>query len=379
MAIGHGINILVDFGPLKKGGGQNVGLNFIEELKKEQHPTFNFYFVVCKNSKIHDAVKDSVWNSSFFVVSQNPIVRVLQELTQVTRYLKNNNIELVYSYFGFALLATTIKQVIGSADSNLYFPEIDFWKDEPLVTKFKRYLVDKYRVWGVKNAHAVIFENKAMFERATKLFNVINKKLIYPSITVPISQKEAPLEVNDNNFRVLILCSWQRNKNILLIPEIAKKISVFLPNIEFVITANYDGSVCSSEFKAGLKEFSVERYVSLIGTVEKVQLKDLYNKSNCLLLLSKLESFSNNIIECWQFEIPLLVADEIWARSICKSAAFYVDRDDPSKIADGILELYNNTQLYDDIVSDGRTALEEYPNIRDRLKQELLFLAELLK
>ena len=47
------MNILVNLATLKKGGGQNVGLNFIYSIFNINYPNCNFYFVVVENSDIH--------------------------------------------------------------------------------------------------------------------------------------------------------------------------------------------------------------------------------------------------------------------------------------------------------------------------------------
>jgi glycosyltransferase involved in cell wall biosynthesis len=371
--------LLFNFGPLKKGGGQNVALNFLQAIEESKNLNFIPYFVACESSLIYSKLLKTKWKDSLVVVSANPVKRMLQEFFQVTYYIRKNKIELVYTYFGFGLFGSKIKQVIGSADSNLYFPEVDFWKHETSLEKLKRFVVDKYRIFGLKIAAGVVFENIAMFERSEKLFGIKTKRLILPSIVGPVDAHPVDIIFNQDSVKILLLCGWQRNKNILLIPELAYTFKLKGLNVQFIITAKQDNTNCSQEFFQLVKKWQVEDFINCIGQVNKSQLPDLYEKVDQVLLLSLLESFSNNIIEAWYFSRPLIIADELWSRAICNDAASYVPRNDVHAISDQIMLLAHDSQLVLDLTSRGKSALSQYPNIQERLKQELEFLDGFVK
>lgn len=372
------MKILINFGPLKVGGGHNVALNFFYELKKLDLKNVEFFFCVPKYSKLTDVVSQSRWKDNVFYVSNNPVVRIVQELTSLKNFLNEHKIQNVYSYFGFALLGKKYKQVVGSADSNLYFPEVDFWKDEPGLKRLKRFLVDKYRIFGLKNAHAVIFENKAMCDRAEWLFSIKNRKLILPSINFSGSSSSYSLGEKVKP-RVLLLCGWQRNKNILKLPEVASEFKKNGINIEFVLSVSPDGSSCSNEFLSKINNFQVEEYFKFIGRVNKDDIPSLYSQIDIVYLLSKLESFSNNIIEAWYFNKPLIVADEEWARAICENSAIYVNRDDAYEIMRATREVLGDRELAADKLADGGRILDSYPAIDERVNLELSYLTEVFK
>jgi|SaaInlStandDraft_1057018.scaffolds.fasta_scaffold15353_2 glycosyltransferase involved in cell wall biosynthesis len=370
--------LLINFGPLKAGGGQNVALNFLQELERTAMIGFQPYFIVSKNTMLHNRIKSSRWKDHVFVVSKNRYFRVFQEFFIAQLFIKKNNINYIYSYFGFGLFGFNIKQIIGSADSNLYFPEVDFWKNEKPHEKCIRWIVDKFRIFGLKKASGVIFENKAMYERATTLFDINTKALILPSIDTPDICKELNIKFKTNTPKVLLLCGWQRNKNILLIPEIAACLRELGFNAEFIITAEADQSSCSNEFLKLVEKWNVKDLINCIGTVEKSQLPELYKRIDLVLLLSLLESFSNNIIESWFYERPLVVSDELWSRSICADAAIYVQREKADKIAKAIIDILSTQSVNESLISNGKKELEKYPSINERLIQELNFIAEVI-
>lgn len=366
--------LLINLGPLKKGGGQNVALNFIQVLQRNSSHTFEFYFIVCESSLILDLLKKSRWKENLIIVSANPILRILQEMTSIKRFIKDEKIGVVYTYFGFGLFGSNVKQIIGSADSNLYFPEVDFWHTEKPLEKIKRFLVDKYRVYGLKNSSGVIFENKAMYKRASSIFGLKSKTLILPSIDKPKEVTSLNTTFEKKAVKVLMLCGWQRNKNILLIPELAHKLRAIGVNIQFVITVHKDNSSCSDEFFKLVEKWDVNNLIDCIGPVKKSQLPDLYNKIDQVILLSLLESFSNNIIEAWYFKKPLIISDELWSKSICFDAVTYVPRDDVNFIALEIKKLADSSDLVSKLVAKGTKALEQFPDINERLEQELKYI-----
>lgn len=370
------IKLLINLGPLKKGGGHNVALNFLYELIKVDNHEFDMYFVVCERTAISDVLHESKWKNKIFVVSSNPIKRICQEFTLINKYIKNNGIDIVFTYFGFAFLGKGVKQVIGSADSNLYFPEIDFWKNEKRLNKIRRFLVDQYRVYGIKAASGVIFENKAMYNRASNLFKIRNKKLIYPSISFSEQQEFCGLGDKESKVRLLFLCGWQRNKNILKIPEIINGFRKNGRDVEVIISTEPDDSSCANEFLDKVKYYNVQESIVFLGTIKKEQLHDLYNKIDFVFLLSLLESFSNNIIEAWHYRKPLIISDEVWSRSICDDAAVYVERDNTKQIVEKTIQLLDNIELIQKVVDNGILKLSSYPTIYSRVNQELQFIKE---
>lgn len=373
------LSVMINFGPLKKGGGQNVALNFLDCLFRKEHEDIEFHFVVCEKSTIYGVLNRSVYSDRLVVVSDNPLKRIFQELTVLKRYIATNDIKVLYSYFGYAFVGHDVLQVSGSADSNLYFPEVDFWEGEGLLGRLKRWLVDSYRVYGLKASDAVIFENEAMYKRAGYLFGIEEKTLILPSINISKEHDSVGFLPKKNKVTVLFFCGWQRNKNVLIIPKLVSFAKSKGISLEVVITATDDGSEVSKSFYDLVDKYSVHESINCIGTVTKSQIPDLYSKIDFVCLLSKLESFSNNIIESWYFRKPLIVADEEWSRAICGSAAVYVNRDSVSSIVSSIDRLNSDFDLYESYIDKGGLKLKSYPTVDERLNQEINYITGLKK
>ena len=372
------MRLLINFATLKKGGGQNVGLNFINGLKKESFPEIDFYFAVAKDTQIEKRLKENGF-TNILSLSQNAGKRILQEITKVNLYIANNKIDAIYTCFGYALIKKSVCQICGVADSNLLYPEVDFWEGYTGLSKLKKRIIDGYRLWGYKRARGLIFENKAMETRAKLIFGPACKSIyIKPSFSIKNEKEEAvPLSNSDQTKLGLFFCGWQRNKGIMKIPEMlneARKIG--FPLIVCISASlDYSDQVCL-DFLSEVNKYQVGDLIIYLGTIKKNQIKDLYEKVNYVFLLSKLESFSNNIIEAWYYKKPLIIADEEWSRGICNEAALYVNRNEPKEIIDSIL-LASSDKTINRIVKEGTKEFLTYPSIEQKVTEELAYVKEI--
>ncbi len=370
--------VIINFSKLKKGGGQNVALNFLHGVN--HYKKAELVFFVAKNSEAHNYLKNTGgWD--YHVFPNNPIFCAIYELAFSFSNLKKINPDVIYTYFGYSLFYfSSVPQVTGSADSNLYFPEIDFWKDESFLRRCAKFLIDKYRIFGLKKSTAVIFENLELMNRAQYLYGLKKVYYIKPSIVKHISADGSSVALSlrePSAINLLLLCGWQRNKGILIIPYLLKLASN--ENIPFnvILTAGEPRCSVGREFVDLVKRLGVDEYVNIVQPVSKAALPSVYNSVDAVLLLSKLESFSNNIIEAWAYKVPLIVADESWSRSICGEAAVYANRDNSQDIFDKIMLIQNNQEYRSKVISCGCDHLASYPSINQRINEELDYVLQL--
>ena len=368
------MHILINFSTLKTGGGQNVGLNFLHSVLKLKPSNVKLSYLIAKDSDIHKFAVDNDLEI-LAVLPRNPVLRILKEFFVVNRRLLKAHVDVIYSYFGVGFFTKKIPQVSGSADSNLYFPEVDFWKHYRGVKRISKWFIDKYRIWGIKHSSAVVFENQAMERNGRDLFGLTNTCLIKPSVNFQMQEQhyELPFKKSAGTSIGLFLCGWQLNKNIMLIPKLARVFKDKGVDFRFILTApDNESSVCE-EFKKRVEIEGVKDRIFIVGSVAKSKLSSLYSQVDFVFLLSLLESFSNNIIEAWYFGKPLVVADEEWSRSICSDGACYVNRDDPYQIASRIFSLLKETKT-NALVEKGKRQLDAYPSIDERTMQELEYV-----
>jgi hypothetical protein len=94
--------------------------------------------------------------------------------------------------------------------------------------------------------------------------------------------------------------------------------------------------------------------------------------------LSDLESFSNNYMEAWKANVPLLVSDRDFARGICGESAIYCEPHDAAQIAKCMLEFIHGNIDTARLVANGAERLRRLgsQDMRmDRIHAKLLSYA----
>ena len=369
------MKVLINLSTLKKGGGQNVGLNFLESLLRINIKDIDFHFTCVKNSAIHIYLQNEKISNITFMPS-NPIKRMLKEFILGRSILKSNNIDIIYTYFGIGLYTKSIPQISGSADSNIYFPEIDFWKEYNGVNLIFKKIIDEYRIWGLKRMEAIIFENEIMQKRGEEIFKLKKTKFIKPSINNQHNSDKSLYLMKKKNTG-LFLCGWHRNKNFMIIPKLAHEFKKLNIEFNFILTAPIDNSLDYRNFIKETRMLDVEDRIRIIGQIKKDEICSLYEQIDFVFLLSKLESFSNNIIEAWYFKKPLIISNELWAQSICKDSAIYVNRDDSKNICDKVIDLIKDEKKIQDLIDKSQSILKTYPTLDTRTNEEINFIKEI--
>ncbi len=164
-----------------------------------------------------------------------------------------------------------------------------------------------------------------------------------------------------------------------MIPEIASLFKKNNVRFHFLLTAPKDNSHIHRKFLLLCQKYKVEEEITIMGTIKKEELESLYRQVDFVFLLSKLESFSNNIIEAYTFKKPLIVSNETWAKQLCGKAAIYVERNDPKDIFNKINKLINDTDSYDKYINLGSQQLKKFPMIEEKINQEFNFLKYVYK
>lgn len=375
-------NILLNLVAIKKGGGQQVAVNFLNVILTEEIADFNFLIIATEGTILAKKLKSQ--NTYKYKLIHNHIIkRAVFDLFTIKKIAKKYKIDLIFSLFGPAIFAPKTLSVTGVAVSNLFYPEIKFWNGNALYLLKKR-IIDKYRLETIKKADALIFENSGMKGRGKKLYNLTESIFIRPSISLKKSELSSMVTeqiklLNKNRFTVLMLTGVHPNKKVEAVIPILKYLhSQNEKDIDFAISIS-----ASHPFAINLLEEAKKNklggHIKFLDSVHPEDVPSLSKHIHAYLLISLLESFSNNIIEAWTYQRPLVITDADWSRSICKDAALFVNRENEEDIALKILELKRSKEKQKELTEAGSKELEKYPSPVEKVKLQLNYLRRLLK
>lgn len=370
------MNILLNFYPVQVGGGQQVASGFLKVIAQNDHG-HNWFIFVGEGSELHKLAKQLFSPSQIFSFPYSYSKR-MRSAKVIRNYIDQNKIDIIYNYAP-TLPVSGVPQVVRTVYSNLYFPEINFWKDYKFNTKLKKKVIDYFRLKHTLRADGLIFENQSMQERAVELFSYPKKntKYIEPSVS-PFDEKQINPSLksleNLDGFKVLYLSSWHLNKKIDILPEVSRILSGQGVNVKFILSLSPDNKEVNQYLIPLIQEKNVGKNFKFIGKVEAVNVHQAVKNSNAMILLSKLECFSSNVIEAFHFKKPLIISNEPWARSACGKAAQYVDRESATEIAAAIANLVKNPDICKQLTDLGTQNLSNFNSSEEKVAKQIQFL-----
>ena len=308
------------------------------------------------------------------MIPDNIFSRLFFEYIGCRGLIKKNSIDLVYTQFGPHWPGAKCPNIAGCAYSNLFYPELDFWARLNWYSRFKKRLIDQFRLQRILSADVRIFETEDLMFRALEQHQLDPKTVHYvkaaaSSLVDPSAQHKSTRELCraiPEGFRVVLLSGYHPNKNIELLVNAACQLKKLgHPNIIFVTTLPEDHAGTKNLQQLASK-LGVSNQLYNIGPIPQSGCIELYRKANAAVLPSKLESFSNMIAESWATETPLLISDLSWAKSLCGEGAIYFKYMDKESLATELVELMFDDQRKSNVISAGKNQLENYPTSKER-------------
>ena len=372
------MKIVLNFLPLKSGGGLQVGLDFIEQAKK--HGREHEWFLVATRGTPLAEVREASNLRLVKTVSKSVMARLWFEYLGCRKLIREIGAKLVYTQFGTHWPGASTVNIVGCAYSNLFYPEINFWERFPLTRRLVRKGIDSLRMLRLRQADHVIFETEDLARRAVRLKGFQSERVswVKPSVSslVALGKEHIPTRERcrrlPKGFRVLLLSTYNPNKNIDLLPRIAKVIDERFPDNDmvFVMTLPHQSSTTVQILKDAQKSGVSDRIVNL-GPIPQEGCAEVYRACDLVILPSQLESFSNTIAEAWVMRKPLLISDMDWSRSLCKAGAAYFRYRDSHDAAEQIRRIRNDSRYYTALVAEGESMLRTYPTACERFQQYL--------
>ncbi len=377
------MNILLNLVPLKSGGGVQVGMDFISNI--QSYGSMHQWYIFCSEDTPFTEIKLPPNCTLLGVSGRSIFKRFFFEYLKAPKIAEQVKIDIAYTQFGPQPSIKGVKQIVGCAYSNLFYPEVDFWEGNSFFKKVERHLYDWMRLTKLKQADLVVFETEDLAVRAISQGHLPKDKAIYslPAVSSNINLSKATDDVKKKMaelpraFKLCQISSYGRHKNMECFVPILAEFKKRYPGekILIVITLAEDHPKYI-EIVEDAKANGVEDNIVTIGPVPFESCAEIYHKCDAAILLSKLESFSNNIAEAWAMQRPIIINEASWSRSICEEGAVYVQAENAASVADEIYSLIVDNDHYQEIVKNGSDRLNSFPNSEQRFKNYLKIIEE---
>lgn len=344
------------------GGSLQVAISFITECKNFSN---NSYIVVLGNNIGKQiSKKDFPRNFKFYNVESSPFFKLASQLKKIE---KKENPEVVFSVFGPSYWRPNVKHIMGFANpyygrKSIYIKKLPL--KEKIQLKVKQIL---HTIYVNHDADIIISETNEASEAFRKTFKHIKHFEVVSNNCSSFYwnyKKTHKLEYpNSKYFKLLTLSNYRPNKNLECIQKVIEELhKKNIDDVQFVLTIN------NSIFQ---EKFSKYKEIINLGPQNAENCPSLYEKCNDMFLPTFLECFSASYPEAMIMERPILTSDLEFARDICKDAALFFNPNNPSDIAERIIELKISTELYKNLIKKGLKRLKDFPTPKEKAKQIL--------
>lgn len=356
--------VLIDFSPIKTGGGVQLALNFLDavgDLMAEQ----KVFFLLPEVGPLSDQSQRFPSNRTFLSPSA-PLKRVIFENIELQKILRKEQISTVYTFFGPGLPhPSNVKSIVGVAYPIICYPESPFWKYIGPGLFVRQKLINFFRVRRLAAATKIIVETAVMKSRLMRALSAPEDKFVV--IPPTVSEYVKPREFLEKfSARFLCLSGISPHKNLWRLYDIAKILKERQQKCTFVISATRENYL-KHLLQTDVCYETINEYFEFIGSIPSSEIDRVYNSVDVMLTLSDLESFSNNYMEAWKAGIPIVASDRDFSHDICKDSAVYVDPHCVEDVAKAIIKVALDSELRRRMVKSGKIQLKLLPTICERI------------
>jgi glycosyltransferase involved in cell wall biosynthesis len=351
-------SIVVDFTPLKAGGGCQLGLNFFSEVRTRDIAR-RMIFLIPDVGPLATLQQENPDLTMVQVKSSSMVARYTFEKLELPRIYRDSNVTHVLTLVGSGLPHPRhIKSVVGVDYPIICYDDSPYWGYLPLRRKVFQRVKNTLRKQRINRADVLLVETNVMRDRLKKVLRFPGQYVVqppYPSHTLQASQ-----HTHNRQNNILLLSSCVPHKNLWELPAIAVWLQREGIRCNFILTVTSEEFAAANRGRWDLSKLDV--YFTFVGKVHPTALNALYEKADFLMLISDLESYSSNYLEAWKAGIPLISSDREFAREICRDSAFYLEPHDPKSAATVIAgALTADASEYQRRVQAGKEYLKSIP------------------
>lgn len=363
------MKILINTSNLYVGGGLQVALSFLNELKQmEQKHEYHVFLSQAVDKQVNQ--NEFPANFKFYLIEKSPSSlksrrSIVSRLDALEEQIKP---DIVFSVFAPTYWRPKTTHIVGFALGWLTNPKSEAYETLGMRQKIKRNLDSLYKKFYVKrDADFYIVETDDVREKMYRVLNIPKQDIFVVGNTYSeyFDREDAPTfelaEKRSNEFRLITIAHNYPHKNLLVIKEVLPYLKSEKFHYKFFVTI--DEKSYQEHFE-GMNEQVIN-----LGPVPSKYCPSLYQQCDALFLPTLLESFTASYPEAMKMQKPILTSDLSFAHSICGDAAVYFDPLDPKDIAEKIIRLSEDKVLQNELIDKGLERLESFETAKSRAQK----------
>ncbi len=364
------MRLIINASTLSATGVTQVAVSFLEECKKFSN---NLYLVII-SKQVASQIKKTNFpsNFNFIEIENNPrlIIGGYRSRKLLSQLEKSFQPDCFFTIFGPSYYTPRAPHLQGYAYPHYVYPDSPFFNHASFKTLLKTKLYAfLHRHFFLNNGKYYVTETEDVSKRLSKYLGVTSDRIYTVNNTfnhhyANFLPKTDLLPIKDlHEFRLLSLCSFADHKNLSILNKVIPILNRLSPehNIKFILTVDQ---------QVLLNSLSAEAMSSIInlGRLDVSDCPQIYSECDALFLPTLLECFSANYPEAMYMKRPILTSNLSFATSICDKAAIYFDPMNPVDIAEKILKLIYDKQMYDKLVIEGLKRIKTFNSSNERAK-----------
>lgn len=369
------MRVVVNCSNLVIGGGIQVAISFLNEIRSHKE---NRYLIFL-SKQVEEQIKRNSFsdNFEFKTIAFSPsrirtratIANILDE--ECLRF----NPDIVISVFGPSYWKPkSVPHLCGFADGWCYNEDSITYSQLGFLARVKRLLLNRYKgVWLKKTAQYFFLETEVAKTRFASRYSIPMDNIsvvsnTYQSFYNNLGSSSTMKE--EETFRLVMIAAFYPNKNHKIIKDVVKCLRGRL-NFEFTVTL--PKQIYSRIYGSDFPE------IVNIGPIPSKKCPEIYATSDAMFLPTLLETFSANYPEAMIMRKPILTSDLDFAHDICQDAALYFDPLDAKDIAEKIMKLASDNNLYRELQIKGLRRVKDFPSAVERAKLILNICEKIVK
>jgi glycosyltransferase involved in cell wall biosynthesis len=212
----------------------------------------------------------------------------------------------------------------------------------------------------------VFCQTAAMQERLRTIFGYKGRSMVTSKVVSAFSASNSaegklpsPIAHAADKYKLFYLARYYPHKGLEVMVEMMDRYREELSDTVAVITIAAEQHKNAARLLDAIRKRGLEDYIINVGPLKQDQLAEYYGSCDCLVMPTRLESFSGTYLESMHFGLPILTSNLDFAREVCGDAALYFDPWDAESIKDAIIGLKNDPELRRTLVERGRIHLSQ--------------------